>query len=407
MRSQEDGVSEKTYLLLDESQEHEHSVHLVDEQLPDDLSKCECGSDAHTGMSCEDRMKLAGELEQDQHLDELQDNQDTAVDSPSFYNSPLCGYLWVAISSCVFSIGNLVMKLTSKRGVPAFQAISARGIIQLFLVGIVLWRNSVNPFSFESRSLRRRWKKFLFLCLHGLSSLLGIAGFYIGLKYLTISAATVLFFTSLLWTAVLGFVWLGERMGAFGIAALIIGVCGSIFCAKPPFLFHSSAPTDGYPIFGIAVVNFAALCMGIGYIVVRKVQHDYQMDPQLSVFYNALFSAVVSPYVSMFAEEGNQMIDFSTLTLMASLGVWTFIGQLLMNTGFKYAPAGSAALLRNFDVVFSFIFDLMLFHNPPNMYMLTGAGLVIFSSILLVMDRKHATVSATHRRRRSSISVAS
>jgi drug/metabolite transporter (DMT)-like permease len=385
---------------------------------------CQCGKEAHAGVTCEER-------EQRSHVGWVVDSPSAAAGHPGdilgavsadaarrishsrnvsamsaassmleenpedaehqhvpFRKSKLCGFLWVALSSCIFSIGNLVMKLTVRQHVPTFQALTARGFVQLILAGILLFRKNTNPFLFESRSRQRQWKKFLYLCLHGVTSMLGIAGFFIGLSYLSISVATVLFFTSLLWTALLGFFWLGEKMGLFGIIALLVGVAGSVFCAEPPFIFHTPSPPGGYPLTGIIITNCAAFFMGVSYIVVRKVQKSYRMDPQLSVFYNALFAAVVSPYISLFAKEVSPTFDWKVLLLISSLGLWTFLGQLCMNTGFKYAPAGSAALLRNFDVVFSFIFDMALFHNLPTPPMLIGGFLVIGSSILLVLDRK-------------------
>eukprot|EP00475_Leptophrys_vorax_P025804 TRINITY_DN36081_c0_g2_i1.p1 TRINITY_DN36081_c0_g2~~TRINITY_DN36081_c0_g2_i1.p1 ORF type:complete len:454 (-),score=73.70 TRINITY_DN36081_c0_g2_i1:76-1437(-) len=420
-------VSETSHLILSgesASGQYRRSGSLgsygVVEERPD-VGTCACGRQNHAGMTCQERLRsdngqspvaaghpgdiLGAVSAAHQHqarvashsrnasaVSSIADNEalcDHATEAEiPFRKSKLCGFLWVAFSSCVFSIGNLVMKLTVKRNVPTFQALTARGFVQLLLAGILLFRRNTNPFSFQSRSRERQWKKFLFLCLHGFTSMLGIAGFFIGLSYLSISVATVLFFTSLLWTAILGFLWLGEKMGVFGIAALLVGVSGSVFCAEPPFIFHTPSPPGGYPLTGIIVTNMAAFFMGVSYIVVRKVQHTYRMDPQLSVFYNGLFAAVVSPYVSLFAREVSPHFDWQTILLICSLGVWTFIGQLCMNTGFKYAPAGSAALLRNFDVVFSFLFDMVLFDNFPTPPMIIGGLLVICSSGLLVMDRK-------------------
>jgi drug/metabolite transporter (DMT)-like permease len=129
----------------------------------------------------------------------------------AFRKSVVCGYLWVALSSCVFSIGNLTMKISSQRGVETFQALSARGIVQLILCVILLWKKNNNPFKLTASSPKRKFKKFMLLILHGVTSLLGIAGLFIALKYLSMSLATVLVFTSLLYTAIFGWVWLGEN----------------------------------------------------------------------------------------------------------------------------------------------------------------------------------------------------
>jgi drug/metabolite transporter (DMT)-like permease len=169
-------------------------------------------------------------------------------------------------------------------------------------------------------------------------------------------------------------------------------------------LFPSKDVNAEYPCFAIIILILAAFSVGISFVIVRKVQMDYAMAPELCVFYNALVTAIVSPCVSLGFEKVGNIFEWKTLLLMASLGLWTFLGQVLMNTGFNLAPAGSAALLRNFDVVFSFLYDIVLFSEIPNQIAITGAALVATSSILLVIERRKSNAIQFKRKSSSLIS---
>lgn len=293
------------------------------------------------------------------------------------------GFLWVAISSALFSTGSLFTKFSVARGVHPFKALSIRGVVQIFLSIILLSFQKINPLRLGEKELG---KKTFMLTLHGVMATFGVGGFFFGLSELDISDATVLYFTSLLWTVILGVIWLKEPLKISTILALLLGTSGAVITARPPFLFRQDEGSS-YPITGVLATLGAAACIGVSFVSVRRIQ-QLGIHSQITVFYNGIFAALISPYLTIFTESEGSPMSSATFILVSSLGLWTFLGQLCMNYGFKFAPVGSASLVRNLDVVFSFVFDILLFGKRPGIGNDIGACMIVLCSVVLVVGRK-------------------
>jgi drug/metabolite transporter (DMT)-like permease len=54
--------------------------------------------------------------------------------------------------------------------------------------------------------------------------------------------------------------------------------------------------------------------------------------------------------------------------LLVASGATSFLGQTFLTLGLKYESAGVVALLANFVVIFSFLFEFIFLHVAPDVY---------------------------------------
>ncbi|KAJ2460688.1 hypothetical protein GGI03_005217, partial [Coemansia sp. RSA 2337] len=90
------------------------------------------------------------------------------------------------------------------------------------------------------------------------------------------------------------------------------------------------------------------------------------------VYFGAL--SFVGSAIMMFLVQVPRMPSTgSEWLLMMAVGVFAFIGQVMLNRGLQLAPTGPATLMRNLDVVFAFILGITLFGEIPNWSGILGA----------------------------------
>ncbi|KAJ2090163.1 hypothetical protein GGI16_006151, partial [Coemansia sp. S142-1] len=90
------------------------------------------------------------------------------------------------------------------------------------------------------------------------------------------------------------------------------------------------------------------------------------------VYFGAL--SFVGSAIMMFLVQVPRMPSTgSEWLLMTAVGVFAFIGQVMLNRGLQLAPTGPATLMRNLDVVFAFILGITLFGEIPNWPGILGA----------------------------------
>ncbi|KAJ2398926.1 hypothetical protein GGI10_006510, partial [Coemansia sp. RSA 2530] len=62
--------------------------------------------------------------------------------------------------------------------------------------------------------------------------------------------------------------------------------------------------------------------------------------------------------------------------LVVGVGVAAFAAQFLMNWGLQLAPAGPAVMMRNSDIVITFILDAVLYRTVPGLVSMCGAAII-------------------------------
>ncbi|KAK9767089.1 hypothetical protein K7432_003356 [Basidiobolus ranarum] len=288
----------------------------------------------------------------------------------------ILGLMLVAVSSLAFSTMSLFVKFMGFN-FPPMEIVFIRSAIQFALALVSCWYMGVFPWG--EPSLRKG------LMVRGLAGSVGLALFYYSLTKLPLADATVLFFVSPIFSAILARIFLKEPYSSFDQAASIVSFTGVIFVAQPAFLFGSkkvAGPSDIDPTQRI-IACIATLCgsvaSAIAFVTIRQLGREVHY--MVHVVYFGGISTVFSLIISLLFESikiPNTVNDWLALSVISGSA---FIGQGLLNSGLQLAPAGPATLMRNFDIVFAFVFGVTLFKEVPTIYSLLGTGLILGSTI--------------------------
>lgn len=101
-------------------------------------------------------------------------------------------------------------------------------------------------------------------------------------------------------------------------------------------------------------------------VVMRKLRH---VNVTLITLSFASWGAITA--LGLCYYEGLSLVPSRTwgdVLLLIASGSTSFLGQTFLALGLKYESAGVVALLTNFAVVFSFIFEYIFLNVAPDIY---------------------------------------
>jgi len=100
-------------------------------------------------------------------------------------------------------------------------------------------------------------------------------------------------------------------------------------------------------------------------ICMRKLRGIYHAVITISF---ASWGVIVASILSFQNGVFIQPSQWDHILLLVASGVTSFLGQTFLTLGLKYESAGVVALLTNFAVVFSFMFEYIFLHIAPDVY---------------------------------------
>lgn len=186
---------------------------------------------------------------------------------------PRIGLLWMAVSAWGYATASLFARLASANAT-SWQVVFTRCVLQwCFAVGYQkLYHPDVDLWG--PPEVRKS------LVLRGGFGVGGLSCFYYAITVLPLSDATVLMFTSPVWTCIIAWVILGEKIGLPEFASLVISVAGICFIAKPTFLFpkprdamslDADSEGESEKTLGLLVGVLGSVFAACAYVTIRYV----------------------------------------------------------------------------------------------------------------------------------------
>ncbi|KAJ2820859.1 hypothetical protein IWW50_004891 [Coemansia erecta] len=280
----------------------------------------------------------------------------------------LKGYVFMATSALGFATSSACVKALALSGMPPLEIVFARSVVQLLLglLGCAWYGVRV-----AGPPHVRPW-----LVLRGAAGALGNACFFYAVSVMTLADATVVFFTGPVFSAVFAHVMLGEPYDGVDRLASLLCMGGIVLVVRPAFLFGAR---DEGSVAGAFAALFGAMSGALAYCVVRRVGRA--VHAMVHVVYFG-FTSFVGSLVAL--SVGADFVVPQTrreYALMVGLGVCAFGGQVLLNRGLQLAPAGPGTLMRNLDVVFAFVFGVMVFGEVPDWIGVLGALVIVSCTV--------------------------
>ena len=282
--------------------------------------------------------------------------------TPSLYHKAISFMV-----SAYFSITlmNVFVK-TASQTIPASETLFSR-----FLIGLLF----LLPFVIKDRDFKvdtRQWKFLILRNAAGVSSML--INFYV-VKFLPLSIAVLLMNTSALFIPIL-LLFFHQKTPLNVLLCSLIGFLGvSIILLTN----HNGDVDPTYVLIGLS----GAVLAGMAFIGLQEL-NKYN-TPKNIVFYFHLIGTFMLPIFFIHQWKIPNLYELGLLLLVGGFGL---IFQLLLTRAFRYAPANVITPFAFTGVIFSSVFDWLLWHHTPNLYFWFGAVVIVGAVSLLAKMKK-------------------
>jgi drug/metabolite transporter (DMT)-like permease len=272
---------------------------------------------------------------------------------------PSRGVLYMVCAALGFSAMSVLVKLASER-LPTGEIVLARGVVTLVVSYVMVQRAGLSPWGTQRGKL----------ALRGVLGFFGLASYYIALARLPLADATTIHFTTPLFTALLAWWLLKERIGWTTAIALGCGIGGVLVIVHP-------SGNDLDPI-GVAVALAGAVASALAYVTVRQlVRTEHAL---VIVFY---FPLVATPLAIPWAAAEWVTPSPVELLLLIAIGLTTQIGQVFLTMGLAVERAGRATAVGYLQIVFAMGWQLVVFGKAPTLATIAGATLIVAGTLVV------------------------
>jgi drug/metabolite transporter (DMT)-like permease len=205
-----------------------------------------------------------------------------------------------------------------------------------------------------------------------------------GLKVTSISSSVVLVTTQPIFVAILGYLILRERIGIYGVIAVILGLLGSFLVAR------GDLKIDPAHLKGDILSLLGAVFAGSYLFLGRYLRPRIDLIPYIVTVYgvSSLVLLILGLATSSIAAPagGSEYLIFFLLALGP-----TILGHNLYNYALRHLPAFPVGISILGEPVLATIWGILIFGEKPLFTTLLG-GIIIILAIVLVMTRmKKAT----------------
>ena len=300
----------------------------------------------------------------------------------------MLGLLSMALSAIFFSLMSVLVKV-SGTDFPVMQIVFSRSLIQMIAAAIYCICMRMNPFGPCQK------RKLLFF--RGLAGSVSLAIYFFVLVNMPLGDGITLFFVNPAFTAVAASIFLNEPFTWMDLSSVIICLAGVAFVSRPQFLFGSSELNPHYPLpvwIPTSLALFSALISALAYCIVRAVGKSVHF--MIHVFYFGFISTLFSGFMlySGLCDDPLPIFSWTIDQWMCIFGVgaFAFMAQCCLNYGLQLSNAGPATLMRNLDVVFAFLFGLLIFDEKLNFFSVLGASMIVGGTAFVVLVKWYQTL---------------
>ena len=281
--------------------------------------------------------------------------------------------LIVLFAGILWSFGALVVRyIEDARSIP-WQYLFFRGVTIFLILNIYL-------FFKEGKSFTDNYKKIdLSVVIGGLGFATAFMGFIWSITH-TSAAVTLLMLAAMpFMTAILGYIFLKEKVSLTTLIAIILAAAGIIFMA-----FSSSQIGT---LFGLLAGLLSALGFSVGSVSLRW---NKRTPTFTTVSLAGLFCAIIS-FVMIIINDTNVFTTFRNSSLSALHGTLVCSGLILYSIGSKNLPAADLTLLSLTEVlggIFWVWLPILGINEIPTTNTIIGGFILTFAILFYSLNTK-------------------
>lgn len=281
------------------------------------------------------------------------------------------------ISSFSFAIDGAFAKVLSAN-MDSVEIVFFRNCISVLLVAVTFFRVP----------LKQVGGKPWLLTFRAFIGFVSMLAFFYNIAHIPLADAMTFSRTAPIFTAILAFFFLKEKIGWKGWVAVFIGFIGIVFIMKPNGLV-----LDKTDVFGL----FSGLGAALAYTSVRELKKFYDTRTIVLAFVSV---GTIFPILLMALSEFYplELLDFMMGKFVMPHGIeWLYIGlmgiagaigQVFMTKSFGVERAGIVGAAGYSIIFFSLIIGVILGDNLPDFLGLFGILLVVLSGIIVAKEKE-------------------
>jgi drug/metabolite transporter (DMT)-like permease len=254
-------------------------------------------------------------------------------------------------------------------------------------VEVVFFRNIFGVFliliSIYNSPLKQIGGKFWLLVFRGMAGFIALLFFFYNIAEISLGEAMTFSKTSTIFTAILAYFLLKEKLGTKGWIGVFVGFIGIVFVTE----FDGSS---------LEKTDYLGILSGVGaalaYTSVRELRKFYDSR---AIVLSFMTIGTIGPLLLMIISTfySNESLDFmlgtfvmpepNDWTYIILLGIFATLAQIYMTKAYSCAKAGIIGTISYSNILFSIILGLFLGDNFPSISIVFGILLIVLSGLLV------------------------
>ncbi|XP_074654629.1 solute carrier family 35 member G1-like, partial [Tubulanus polymorphus] len=205
---------------------------------------------------------------------------------------------------------------------------------------------------------------------------------YYAIHHMPLGDASVLHFSSPVFVGLLACVLLKEACGIFEVVTTIFTLCGIVFIAQPHFIFRTNIKSAKYTESERLIASGCALgasaCGAAVHISLRKLKHVHFSTV---VFTYSVWGMIQSGILTYIIGAWTLPKSWRTWLELIGVGVTAVMAQTCFTKALQTENAGTVSLLRSMEIVFAFMWQLIIIYDFPHLFSIIGAAIISLCAV--------------------------
>jgi drug/metabolite transporter (DMT)-like permease len=300
--------------------------------------------------------------------------------------TPLKGIGFKLMSVAVFMGMASLIKATAN-DVPPGEAVFFRSFFAIPV--ILIWLYATRAFGDGLRTanpLGHLWRGLLGTTAMGCG--------FAGLGFLPLPEVTAIGYAAPLLTVIFAAMFLGEKVRAFRITTVGLGMVGVLIILTPRLSALQSGTLETAETLGAILVLVGAVFSALAQVFVRKLVMEERTTA--IVFYFSVTSACVSLVTLPF---GWAWPAPGTAAMLVCAGLLGGVGQVLLTSSYRFADASVIAPFEYASMLLALGVGYFVFAEVPTKTVLEGAALVVAAGIAIIWRERHLGLKRDRQRK--------
>ncbi len=274
------------------------------------------------------------------------------------------------LSSLGFALMGASVKAVSQYGIPLMEIVIARALVSLVISYVDVKRKRIAIWGHNK----------LLLSARGVVGAAALICVYYSVTTLPLAEATVLQYLHPVFTALLAFMLLGERVQMSTMICILLSITGLVVMVKPDLFFAAEVEL---PLFSVIAALLGAFGSAVAYVIVRRLSQTE--DSSVIILY---FPLIALPAALILSGGELVMPDSYALMLLILVGIFTQIGQVGLTKAMQHEAASKATAYSYIQVILSMLLGWFAFSELPSLWTLLGGGLIVIGALINVLWKR-------------------